>query len=190
MIEILVQRLRTCAPEERRDVAMRLAQTGTEEAVGELMNMVSSGVSRRLPAETSYRDVLERPHWWSRTRVKRQEPYQYDPSEHYDGHDQLIGVEALAETGSKIALRYLQELIKYDHKSEWSLTGQVQGSDFYPDWQHDSYSFPNARGELAERLALTSTHGVCESGESPEQGAEYQLIELVITKLKKSLGAV
>ena len=73
-------------------------------------------------------------HWWRR--------YEYE--------DQLIGIEALGATGSRIALEYLKELI-----------GTTDFSQSYTEnWQGDScqinvtgkMTFPRAKRRLAQEL--------------------------------------
>lgn len=129
MPDDLVKKLRTCSKEERRAAAMELAQTGTDEAIRELIAMADG--RRRYGLS------------W------------------YDLDEQLIGVEALAETKSQIALNYLRKVYKTIDETTNTKDvllycgGHAPESDVWGQETYGLYTFPKARGKLAESLKYT-----------------------------------
>ncbi len=124
MMSDAISRVKTCSPAERGKAAVALAHAGTEEAIAELIRMVE-GEKRR---------------WFSR----------------YDLRDQLIGIGALGASGRKEALRYLKRLYAPVQGRPISLAteriGGEQGVFFVTTRERTSMDYPNAKGELRERL--------------------------------------
>lgn len=129
----LIQWLRTCSKEERRDVALKLAQLKNTEAISELKNM-TEGKNRDYTLRT-----------WRTLWLK--EPIRYDRD------DQYIGIEALGETGRTDVLDYLRflymPLVSKENRSSYTL----QGVDIIDDsWKVELYKYPNVPSGLTEDL--------------------------------------
>lgn len=177
-ISDLVERLRTCPAGKRKEVAFELARRGTSEAVGELIRMVDAELRISYPTETRYKG--EKIHWWS--RKTKLVSYEYtQPAENYGFEDQLIGIEALGETGSARALEYLKNLIREERRLE-TLTRPACATQDIPfpyDEEVLCIYYPNAKGSL-KGWELRDYHKMI--GMSP-----FELIEKTIKKLKKGL---
>lgn len=132
MKDNLIKRLRTCSTKERRYIAMVIAKTGTDEAVEALINLVDGIKSYHRSFFTLWIPI---------------------PNEFYELEDQLIGVEALAETGQEKAADYLRNLI----------TKSCSETREYGEGKHDvialhtQIKFPNTAGPLKEALEITHT---------------------------------
>lgn len=128
----LVKRLRTCSAGERRNIAMELAQTGTDEAVAELIRMVEGRHRRGLS--------------W------------------YELDDQLIGVEALGETGTERAeraLSFLREVyttsayLTLEHERVYYGGASTPECDIWAYVTYMHCTYPHARRQLSNILAYT-----------------------------------
>jgi hypothetical protein len=184
MTSDLVQKLRTCSVEERKGIAMELAKLGTDEALQELINMVDTGVRVLHPKETRYRDVVEKLHWWNKNKIK-QEPYEFDPSEHYDFEDQKIGIEALGETGRNDACKYLQSLLLREEKYT-GLTCMAHREDTRQGNRVMDVSFPNAKGLLGAFMEHRRCY-FCNEDDSPEVMGDsgYEAMKLILNTIEK-----
>jgi len=109
----LVDRLRTCPIEQRGAIAIQLAELGTDKAIDELVRMVEGRRKYKI-------------RFWGGS---------------YSYNDQLIGIEALGETGSKKALEYLKALI-----SEKEFEGPEKMDDTSDSPIRCQVNFPRARG--------------------------------------------
>lgn len=102
----LIQRLRTCSTEERRAVAMKLAKSGSDETVTELVRIADGG---EFTQPQGFRK-----HWYS---LHLTYPYSAESTV----KTQLMAIEALGETRNKKALDYLTYL------AEWRIVeGQME----------------------------------------------------------------
>jgi hypothetical protein len=175
MTSDLVQQCRTCSAIERQDIARELARTGDDEAIAELIKMVEGAVRVSRPVETRYRGVSYRPHWWSK-EIVRQEPYQFDPSDHYDYQDQLIGIGAMGTTGSSECLEYLLALITPDEAvKDIGVINEVNFGGSAVVAGTAIVTFPNAKGELAQEMQYSKrVGGVDGGGGGGEGGGEFE----------------
>jgi len=137
----LIQRLRTCSTDERRDVAIELAQKRADDGVRELQNMVEGGVR-------DYTDRTYRTFWLKR-------PIRYS------GEDQYVGVEALVETGRADVLDYLRGLYTQDVSTEGRESWAYQGDPIHDQWSVEVHRFPNAPETLASALSYEVSLTTC-----------------------------
>src|SRR3989344_8751151 len=114
-ISDLVEKLRTCSNNETRDVAMELAHIGTDEAVEALIKIAEGGIKIEYPLLRSLVIVYRRPAWWKR-KVPVDEERVYDVSIRYNLYEQITAIEALAETGSQIAIDYINRVLEFTTK--------------------------------------------------------------------------
>ncbi len=182
MADDLIQRLRTCPVEERRAIAMELAQTGTDEAVTELVKIVEGG--NYTPPR------YNKKHWYSLDRtLLEEENFQYNSDE------QLMAVEALGETRSRKAYNYLNWLIAKTKSSRRRYGMKCRGGFVA---MRQFVRFPRAKGGLYKMLqydadvargdylsTLQPVQGELEAAR--ESNIAYQAVLKAIQKLEKNL---
>ena len=124
---------------------MDLAQTGTEEAIKELIRM-SDGGSRTSPA-------YGRRRWYSISETC------LTPAAYYNLDDQLTAVDALAETRLPQALEYLRSLIptkqevqEYEPGNYGGSSGDYGGQIQYPTGSSHLETVSAASGQLRTEL--------------------------------------
>lgn len=119
----------SCSQDERQEIAADLAK---DRPLDELMNIVETGVKRTLPAS-----------WTNLWQGEK---------EYYDLEEQLLAVEALAETGSPKALSLLERIytptVTNEHK-------RIGNSGMYDDYEVEVNSYPDAGGPLQGELNYT-----------------------------------
>lgn len=131
----LLQRLRTCSTEERRDVAMELAQIQSKESV-EALKYVADGNLR-----------TQQRHWYT-LGIKVDHYFRFN--------DQLTAIEALGETGHRQALDYLKSLLE-ERETDSGMVhiGHGSSDDFHGDPIH-RFTYPNVKGDLGKVLEWKS----------------------------------
>ena len=143
MVEDLIQRLRACSIEERRAVAMDLAQTRNDEAVSELIRMAEGGIS--TPS------CFGRAKWYHLSKSLLSLG-----NVEFSGRDQLVAVEALGKTENKKALDYLKKLSTHKEPEEIFVQTDIGGNTgSYGNINTGEYTNPNffnAKGYLKNIL--------------------------------------
>ena len=180
MVADLIRLLKSCSLEQRRDVAIRLAQTRTDEAVLELKNMVEGGVRERTPR--TYRT------FWLKRPIR------------YCSYDAEIGIEALGETGRKDVLDYLTHMYTPQIMDEDRESHPVQGIDVdHNYWKVEVHRYPNAPTmSLGYEIDLTNSTWGHEESNSPEtiererkevpmRMRAHQIFRAAISKLEKQI---
>lgn len=169
----LVQRLRTCPKEERIYAAMELAQTGTDEAVAELVRMVE-GKRRYCLRWYGQDDILPAIESLGETRNKKALGY----------------------------LNNILECRPVSTPSQWSVANE-SGCCFMPVSVWMDYTFPNAPKRLAELIEYNGPvesddlHGVSyqptpltkdEEIKIRQENRYHVAISSAIQKLESTLG--
>ncbi len=158
MVENLVKKLRTCSKEERRNIAIQISRTSTDEAIGELIRMVEGRHRRGLK--------------W------------------YTLDDQLIGIEALGETGRQDVLDLLIEMYTplTEHGENHELNHPLSGKTV--SVVETSFNYPNVTDELNSSLSFTyfsvhSNQGFCRPSSWKERYNErfHEVFKSAIMKL-------
>jgi hypothetical protein len=141
MAESLISRLRMSnSPEDRRSIAIELAQTGSDMAVLELIRMAECKVRKRSHVSCWFHS-------------------------YYGGRDQLNAIQALGESGNEHALEYLERIYSAE-KGEESTFERATDSWFgdhaiYENVTEIPYKFPNSPINFRNLLDYMETKTEC-----------------------------
>jgi len=169
MTQDLIQKLKTCKPEERKTVAIELASTGETEIVSELIRIADGG--EYTP------EKWVKPHWYSFRRKISDEKWEYKLD------DQLDAIKALGETKNKIALDYARKLLERQDGPGYS----EGGSSACADWSSEYSKY--AKGDLYTALYGCSVGPYAQTfheNKSPDERA-MNTIQSAVKNLKAGI---
>lgn len=180
----LIQRLRTCSLEDNPDIARELAQTGTDEAVKELIYIADGNKIYRNINGTLFSSIVS-----------------FFKPQKYGLNEQLIAIDALGEIRNQKALDFLNELLVNEDASNLPETNFIGSNEHF----YNGREFIYAKGELRKHLdtfveykgtivqSATESSFYPDDDDHPDAFSEakfkegYQRIESAIEKLNLSL---